>query len=357
MATIGQWKNLFHARMMRQNPPLSNRSNTNLPILLDTAMGSENSGDFIIMDACSAIADSLFGGSTSHIATHYPSEALETMEGWREKILCGTNILYSDMSKQEQWALPQSLVRATNVCLLGVGMSDIGIDKQTNAYTSFFYHTILSKSRYHSVRDELTKRRLESIGIKNVLNTACPTMWALTDEAQARIPQRKASTVITSITDYAFSPEADRRMLGILAEEYEKVIIWVQGSHDVDWCLSKIIDLDKFKLIGPNTDDLNSCLKDPDIDYVGTRLHAGIRCLNKGHRSLIVTVDNRARQIGKDTGLPTIERMALFDGGLENWINNPKKNKISLPLEAINKWKDQWSLSKGLSTSAPLANR
>jgi len=71
----------------------------------------------------------------------------------------------------------------------------------------------------------MTKRKLESIGIKNVLNTACPTMWTLTEEAQRKIPVRKARAVLTSITDYAFSPEQEKKMLEILPKEYEHVII------------------------------------------------------------------------------------------------------------------------------------
>lgn len=212
----------------------------------------------------------------------------------------------------------KKLSRMSNVCLLGAGMSDIGIDNGMDWYTKLFYETVLSRCRFRSVRDEMTKRKLESIGIKNVLNTACPTMWTLTEEAQGKIPVRKARAVLTSITDYAFSPEQEKKMLEILSKEYEHVIIWVQGSHDIDWCLSRTVNLDAYELVGPRIDQLNSILENPDIDYIGTRLHAGIRCLNGGHRSLIVAVDNRARQIGRDTGLPVIERKDFLKR--EAWV-------------------------------------
>lgn len=52
------------------------------------------------------------------------------------------------------------------------GMSDTGIDDGMDWYTKLFYETVLSRCRFHSVRDEMTKRKLESIGIKNVLNAA-----------------------------------------------------------------------------------------------------------------------------------------------------------------------------------------
>ena len=45
-----------------------------------------------------------------------------------------------------------------------------------------------------------------------------------------------------------------------------------------------------------------------NVDYVGTRLHAGIFALNHKVRSIIVAVDNRAIEIAKDTNLPIVRR-------------------------------------------------
>lgn len=40
-------------------------------VLLDTAMGRENSGDDIIMDACNRVAQEVFGSAQlQHVATH-----------------------------------------------------------------------------------------------------------------------------------------------------------------------------------------------------------------------------------------------------------------------------------------------
>lgn len=245
------------------------------------------------------------------------------------------------MESQRQWALPRSH-ELRDVVLLGVGMSDIGIGNQIDDYSRRFYERTLSRRFYHSVRDEMTRRRLESIGITNVLNTACPTMWTLTPEVQRRIPARKAREVLTSITDYCFDPALDRAMLDVLGAQYEKVIIWVQGSHDIDWCLSNIVDLGGYELIGPSLGDLDRVLQTRDVDYVGTRLHAGIRCLNNGVRTLVVAVDNRARQIGADTGLPVIERQEIASGLLEGWINNPSPSRIQVPFERIERWKGQF---------------
>lgn len=313
-----------------------------LPVLLDTALASENSGDWVIMAACNSIAEELFGpGELTRIPTHCYDSAWESVGG-RTKILCGTNILYTHMTGQQQWALPLDYRNLGNVCLLGVGMSDIGVDDRMDFYTRSFYKSVLSKNLLHSVRDEMTRQRLLRIGVKNVLNTACPTMWSLTPEVQKKIPTRKARNVLTSITDYCFSPDEDLAMIKALEKHYEKVTIWVQGSHDIDWCLDKIVDTSKYELVGPDIEELDEVLRRDDLDYVGTRLHAGIRCLNRGHRSLIVAVDNRARQIGADTGLPVIERSDIADGALDAWANNPVASDIRLPWAAIEKWKGQF---------------
>lgn len=337
---ISDWAKMLCARSRRTDATPNDVDDI---VLLDTALGSENSGDEIIMQACSSVCFSLWGGAKlRRIPTHY---YVKESEGLAEKvkILCGTNIIWKNMEDQTQWALPHDLHSYQNVCLLGVGLSDVGINQRATHYTKALYRSLLSSNLLHSVRDARTKRFLNSIGFDNVVNTACPTMWTLTPELLSSIPKKKGKRVLTSITDYCFSPEEDLEMLRILQQEYESVTIWVQGSHDIDWCLEKIIDLGDFKLIGPNIRELDAELSDPDLDYIGTRLHAGIRCLNRAHRTLIITVDNRARQIGKDTNLPVLERSEVRSGGLEQWINHPEETRIDLPLDAIREWKSQFA--------------
>lgn len=103
MASIGQWGELIIAFFSNYSP-----DEKSLPVLLDTAMGSENSGDHVIMDACNTIAEELLGKELEHVATHYYSSALDELDPEQEKILCGTNILYTDMVSQTQWTLPKT---------------------------------------------------------------------------------------------------------------------------------------------------------------------------------------------------------------------------------------------------------
>ena len=73
------------------------------------------------------------------------------------------------------------------------------------------------------------------------------------------------------------------------------------------------------------------------VDYVGTRLHGGIRALQKNIRTIIIGVDNRALEKKKDFHLPVIDRNEIED--LEYLIQKDYKLDIKLPNDNINKFK------------------
>lgn len=308
--------------------------------ILDTAMGSENVGDEIIMEACNHVIDSLgYTQSILHIPTHYHTEESESLQGFA-KILCGTNVIYKNMRGQRQWALPRNIASYANTCLLGVGMSDVGIEDNASLYSKLFFKSLLSANFMHSVRDERTKAFFESIGIKNVLNTSCPTTWTLTPDRCATIPRAKGRVVVSTITDYNFDADHDFSMLDTLKACYETVYIWLQGSHDLDWCLKDYDGLSECILIPGKLSFFDDLLDVPGIDYVGTRLHAGIRAMNKGVRSLIISIDNRARSMADDIKLPILDRGEIER--LEEVLSGGIDADISLPTEHIDAWKAQF---------------
>lgn len=57
---------------------------------------------------------------------------------------------------------------------------------EPTGYTKRILKTLLDGQYLHAVRDEYTRQRLLKLGITNVLNTACPTMWGLTDDKCAQ---------------------------------------------------------------------------------------------------------------------------------------------------------------------------
>lgn len=310
-------------------------------ILLDTAMDSDNCGDGIIMENCLLQLSSLLDISAMrHIPTHRlpNAEEMKLLRSSGRKLLCGTNILSGRMRHYGLWRLTPDVSAWRGTVLMGVGFdsSQDGFDR----YSRTFMHTILCKDALHSVRDSFSEKKLRSMGIQNVLNTGCPTMWCLTPEHCASIPTRKAGSVICTVTDYSRDPKNDSAMLDILLASYGEVFLWLQGREDLAY-IRELGYADKLTLVESTLEAYDAILAREDLDYVGTRLHAGIRALRKGRRSLIVSIDNRAECISADTGLPTIRREDI-PIALKERLQAEYETTITLPWENIRKWKEQF---------------
>ena len=315
---------------------------TAAPVILDTAMGSDNCGDQIIMEACMLqLRDKLDVSAMQHVPTHqFPSDFERMLlSNSRMKILCGTNILSSHMGSYGLWKLGPDVAPYRNTLLLGVGFDSAVLD--FDDYTKRLFQTILSKEGIHSVRDSFSEKMLRDMGIQNVLNTGCPTMWRLTPEHCATIPTQKAKNVVCTLTDYCRDEENDRAMLDILLVSYQTVYFWLQGRDDLEYIRSLGYE-NKVMLVQPDLQSFDAVLEQPDLDYVGTRLHAGIRALNKGRRSLIVSIDNRAECIHSDTGLPIIHRKDISKK-LKQRIMEEVHSKITIPKSNISQWMEQFN--------------
>lgn len=165
-------------------------------------------------------------------------------------------------------------------------------------------------------------------------------MWSLTPKFCETIPVTKAKNVVCTITDYCRDPERDKKMLEILCDNYEEVHFWIQGRNDFEY-LEALGFVEKVKIISSTLEAYDEVVSQDDLDYVGTRLHAGIRALSAGHRSVIVAIDNRARCIARDTRLKIVEREEL-DNCLEKIIYTDFETKLQLPWDKIEKWKTQF---------------
>ncbi|MBO5140007.1 MAG: hypothetical protein J6B76_05055, partial [Peptococcaceae bacterium] len=77
------------------------------------------------------------------------------------------------------------------------------------------------------------------------------------------------------------------------------------------------------------------------VDYVGTRLYAGIHALNHKVRSIILAVDNRATEMGRDVNLPVIQRSEIAKT-LENKINSEFATDIQIKQDNIESFKAQF---------------
>jgi polysaccharide pyruvyl transferase WcaK-like protein len=167
-------------------------------------------------------------------------------------------------------------------------------------------------------------------------------LWDLSREHSALIPQEKAENVVLTFTDYMPHEPSDRVLFDTLRRLYKRIYIWLQGPNDYAYS-QRITDNDaNVEYVDPAVSALDELIHSgTDIDYVGTRLHAGIRCLKAGRRTLVIAIDNRAAEISRETNLPTVSRQELDKLSkkvAENW-----ETRLTLPIENIDRWKDQFA--------------
>lgn len=301
-----------------------------------------NMGDFIIFDSIKRELRELFDDAFNiDVSTHLPISYIFTnlLKDADYKFVCGTNLLMGKLNGIfRQWDI--NIFNAKKLgpaILIGVGWWQYG--NTPNIYTKQVYKRILSTELYHSVRDNYTKLMLNQMGYRNVICTACPTMWTLTKEHCLGIPVNKARDVVTTLTDYNKDYHVDQKMLDILCANYRNVYIWLQGMGDYDY-LNELRGNDKIVIIPPLLERYDKILENEDIDYVGSRLHGGIRALQKKVRTIILGVDNRAKEKKKDFHINVIERENIEM--LEAMINSSFNTDIIIPQDEIDKWKKQF---------------
>lgn len=232
-------------------------------------------------------------------------------------------------------------LRMKNIITLGVGWGRYE-KKDIAAPTKWFYHYVLDKEHLHSVRDNFTKEKLNSIGIYNVINTGCPTMWDLTAEHCAEIPKKKSDDVVVTITDYRQDITADTFLLNTLSKLYNKVYLWLQGDGDFHYAkMLKADAIENLTILPARLSVYENLLKNNDVDFVGTRLHAGIKALQNKKRAIIIGVDNRAIEKKKDFNLTVIGRDKIEEE-LSDKIKSSFVSDIKIKTENIKEWKLQF---------------
>lgn len=314
-------------------------------IIFDTSIATTNLGDHIIMDAVNKIADELFTDDfVINIPTHFSIHPLDlpTLRKYDTALVGGTNLLKNNTFGNRQWkvGVKDLLALRRKVVLLGVGWWQYQ-DKPVSLYTKRMYKSLFSTQYIHAVRDNYTLQKLNEIGINNVVNTGCPTVWGLDEPHLSQINPKKRDTVVTTITDYLRDPERDRQLLETLKQHYQAVYVWIQGSKDQAYIESLTSDV---RYIPPKLSAFDRFLESESCEYVGTRLHAGIRALQKRRKSLIIGIDNRAIEMRNDIGLNVLERQRM--DALEEKIHEEMSVKLYLNVDAIERWKTQFLTTK-----------
>lgn len=333
-------------------------------VICDTALASSNVGDEIIFDSiCNGMSDVFEENFSLRLATHvnnfsakqvahsYVKQFLhkETKIKYFQqadwKFVCGTNLIAQKrlFKINTQWKLyPSNLSIYKNCILIGVGT--YGSSDKFDWYGRYIYNKVLSRQYAHSVRDELTKKLIESLG-RRAINTGCPTLWSLTPEHCRRIPVGKADNCIISVSGYKpqTAPENDAKMIEIVRKNYRDVRVWIQTTED-EYYLDRLPGGSDLKRIY-SLKRYRQALQEGNVDYVGTRLHGGVFAMQNFCRSLIISIDHRAEGFHKTNNLPILRREEIPDR-LESLINSEFATEIILNSEAIAEFKSQFSGSE-----------
>ena len=309
----------------------------------DTTICDYNLGNQIIMESIHSVIEKYFRESfviRLQYLERFGKDSLRHIRESRYTFFGGTNALSSQMNRYSQMGFTLAdTMRVNNVVLVGVGWWQY--QKKPNLYTGYLLRRILHRDAIHSVRDEYTKNYLQSIGIENVVNTSCPTVWGLSAEHCAKIPARQSPKVVCTLTDYHQNKAADSAFLRLIIEKYEHCYLWQQGEGDAEYFKSLGLPAGRIELIPPKLSAYDQLLKDEDIDYIGTRLHAGLRALQRARRALILSIDNRAIEISKHIELNVCDRKDI--DAMARFCHGGKPTRLSIPTQEIQRWQQQFA--------------
>lgn len=321
-------------------------------VIFDTALGTSNVGDEIILDSIQEGMEYLFDKNFSvRLATHVNNFSLFQMlrnapkvRFFKEadlKFICGTNLISQKRigKVNSQWQLNRhNFPIYQNCILLGVGATSS--EMKFDPLAKYLYRSVLSDKYMHSVRDEQTKRLIESLGFR-AINTGCPTLWKLTPEHCKKIPQQKQKKCIFSVSGYKEQQgkAEDQLMIDILKENYQDLSAWIQTTEDETY-LSKLHGTKSIKRIY-SLKEYQKLLCEGESDYVGTRLHGGVFALQNCCRSIIISIDHRAEGFHKSNNLPIVKRQDI-SSKLDHMINSSWPTEIKIDTEAIDRFKGQF---------------
>lgn len=321
------------------------------PSIKSNGKTSPNLGDIIIYEAVKEMLSEVFpGNSLIRISTHEQiTEAHKILIKESDlTFVGGSNLLTSHILTFDR--LVPSKKRFfhffpgfKNIIPIGVGWSSY--NGKPDFHTRKYYKNIFNKKINISVRDSYTKNKLLSAGIKNVINTGCPTLWNIKNT----IPQKFNNVledILFTLTDYHPNIAADNKLLETLIKYKKKrLIFFPQGPADLDYLQS--LDIYKnnkahFNLLPYDFEEFKIYTSNNTFNYIGTRLHCGIRCMQLQQPGLIIGIDNRALEIANDTLIPVVERNDFES--IDTWLGGGQvfKTQTTIPHNEINRWKAQF---------------
>lgn len=325
--------------------------------LLNTAIRTRNLGDYIIVESVKReLVNCLTDSFVIELPTHTPimcdrefgyrpyrNSDYQALNGLEYAFLCGTNLLSRDVNfRQNQWKIQMKDVAVLGDKVVAVGVGSADGFQTFSRRAAKLYSSVFSTKVIHSARDERTKALLESCGIR-ALNTGCSTMWMLTESHCSQIPTRKSDAVLVTLTDYKKDIVHDTQLMKALFSLYDKVYFWIQGVGDLSY-IEQLGYRDRVELISPSLEAYNTFLDHTDCDFVGTRLHAGIKAMQKKKRSIILGVDNRSYDIARTYGINYVPRSDI--DSVRKMVQSVVETHVGINESVINEFRSQF---EGLS--------
>lgn len=306
-------------------------------VWLDPSKENVNAGDEIIADAIDSL-DLPGVNQARRITTHrfLSREEVGALSRADVVLVGGTNILRSNFLNRQWPVTPRQLfaMRAKTV-FLGVGWWQY--QSPPGAFTRAALRSISHPVIPHAARDSYTAMRLQSLGLPAVM-TSCPTLWNLNGYEISPRQAGSSDSVVVTITDYHFSAVQDSGWLSYLSDRFQSVSVVGMGPGD-ERAFHSIETPDNVVWRGFGAEVLKRLSGETQL-FIGTRLHAGIRWLQMGGAALVLSVDNRAREISRDTGLPVVQRQDV--SGINAWLEE-EGNVLTVPHRNIESWKTDWS--------------
>ncbi|HUR65276.1 MAG TPA: polysaccharide pyruvyl transferase family protein [Chitinophagaceae bacterium] len=325
-------------------------------LLLDPALQdnngtpSDNIGDVIIFEAIHSILTKLFPQSEIiRVSLHQDLKRKEKdlVKNARYAFVGGSNILTSDIRNFPRLTPVKTkgfyfYPGFKNVIYMGAGWC--AYQKKIDWATRIYYRNIMHKNIYHSIRDDYSLHMLNEIGCRNTLFTSCPSTWEL-KTAYKNIFQHELNKVLLMFTYYYADRESDNEVIEIILETgTAEIFFFPQCREDTAYLKSLPSYKDnsaKFRIMSHSLEELHQLVSSVKLNYIGTRLHGGIKCMSLENPAAVIAVDNRATELGKSINLNAVKRKELK--GLRKWVNGDlQPGPVVLPTENIKKWQDQF---------------
>lgn len=256
------------------------------------------------------------------------------------------------VNEKEDWGFLADLIEECDlpVCLVGLGsqLSSVSDADKVPDGTVRFLKAVSRRSSSIGVRGEFTQEVLKYLGFSSVRPVGCPSIFS-----SNRVPAVRAFKPSSRLrvgvgpTRYGL-PKTDRaneddkqrdlyrygvRYASSIYFQSEFFEISLLNRESVDSQKAQALayyDFDDFEGLEHNIMTKGKYHKDidqwccdavKDDVYVGTRIHGAVSAILAGTPAVLMTHDNRTRELSKVMGVPSVE-IEIFDGVKNETIND-----------------------------------